>query len=281
VPVLVAVTFVFSFVGNTVELNIAAAGFVVVLPVAAGLSVAQYRLYDVDRIVSRAVTYVVMSALLAGSYLAVLYVVGRTLGGLAGNSRSAAVAATLAAVAVAAPSYRHVQESVDRRFNRRRFEALQLRAAHANGDQARLQHTVQHGIGEIQVAIAELRELANGLHPTALSSSGLAGALDDLASHSPIPVTLAVTEERFLTEVETTAWFIACEAIANAVKHASPSAIGVTIESRSGSDGQGGADPTGTGLRGIADRAEALGGFLHVESDRAGGTSVHAELPCA
>jgi signal transduction histidine kinase len=430
VPVLVAVTFVFSYTGNTAGVGIAAGGFVVVLPVAAGLSVAQYRLFDVDRIVSRAVTYVVMSALLAGSYLAVLYAVGRTLGGLAGSSRSAAVAATLAAVAVAAPSYRCIQESVDRRFNRRRFDALnvirrfvrdpvagvtvqdalcealndetvtvaywvdsrqtwvngegqavepaagsvavdrhgrpvaqvafdvtraernlveaavveataeldnarlradlalrllevqesrariatsqvaerqriernlhdgaqqrllalalQLRAAHANGDQARLQQTVQHGIGEIQVAIAELRELANGLHPSALSSGGLAGALDELASRSPIPVTLAVTEERFGAEVETTAWFIACEAIANAVKHASPSAIGVTVESRSGrlhicvrDDGRGGADPTGTGLRGIADRAEALGGLLFVQGGHPGGTHVHAELPCA
>jgi signal transduction histidine kinase len=430
VPVLVAVTFVFSSTGNTVGLNIAAGGFVVVLPVAAGLSVAQYRLYDVDRILSRAVTYVVMSALLAASYLAVLYAVGRTLGGLAGSSRSAAVAATLAAVAVAAPSYRHVQESVDRRFNRRRFEALsvirrfvrdpvagitvqdalrealnddtvtvayrvdsrqtwvtgegqavepaggsvavdrhgrpvarvafdvaraernlveaaaaeataeldnarlradlalhllevqesrariatsqvaerqriernlhdgaqqrllalalQLRAAHANGDPARLRQTVQNGIREIQIAIAELRELANGLHPSALSSGGLAGALDDLASGSPIPVTLAVTEERFPAEVETTAWFIACEAITNAVKHASPSTIGVTVESRSGrlhicvrDDGRGGADPTGTGLRGIADRAEALGGLLFIDSDHAAGTRVRAELPCA
>jgi signal transduction histidine kinase len=429
VPVLVAVTFVLSYVGNTVGLIITAGGFVVVLPVAAGLSVAQYRLYDVDRIVSRAVTYVVMSALLAASYLAVLYAVGRTLGGLASSSRSATVAATLAAVAVAAPSYRHVQESVDRRFNRRRFEALsiirrftrepvagvtvqdalrealnddtvtvaywvdsrqtwvtgdgqaaepaagsvaidrygrpvarvafdvarteqnlveaaaaeataeldnarlradlalrllevqesrariatsqvaerqriernlhdgaqqrllalalQLRAAHGNGDQAGLRQTVQHGIGEIQVAIAELRELANGLHPSALSSGGLAGALDDLASRSPIPVTLAVTEARFPAEVETTAWFIACEAITNAVKHASPSTIGVTVESRSGrlhicvrDDGQGGADPTGTGLRGIADRAEALGGLLIVQNHHAGGTCVHAELPC-
>jgi signal transduction histidine kinase len=155
------------------------------------------------------------------------------------------------------------------------------------GDCGRLQRTVQHGIGEIQVAIAELRELANGLHPSALSSGGLAGALDDLASRSPIPVTLAVTEERFTPEAETTAWFIACEAIANAVKHASPSTIGVTVESRSGrlhicvrDDGQGGADPTGTGLRGIADRSEALGGLLFIESDRADGTRVHAELPC-
>jgi signal transduction histidine kinase len=430
VPVLVAVTFVFSALHNTVGLNLAAGGFVVVLPVAAGLSVAQYRLYDVDRIMSRAVTYVVMSGMLAASYLAVIYAVGRTLGGLAGSSRSAAVAATLAAVAVAAPSYRHVQESVDRRFNRRRFEALsvirrfmrdpaaavtvqdalrealndatvtvaywvesrqtwvtgegqpvepaagslavdrhgrpvaqvafdadrterrlaeaaaaeataeldnarlradlalhllevhesrariatsqvlerqriernlhdgaqqrllalalQLRAAHANGDQARLRQAVQHGIAEIQVAIAELRELANGLHPSALSSGGLASALDDLASRSPIHVTLAVTEERFPAEVETTAWFIACEAITNAVKHANPSGIGVTVESRSGrlhicirDDGRGGADPTGTGLRGIADRAEALGGLLCVDSDHAGGTRVHAELPCA
>lgn len=78
--------------------------------------------------------------------------------------------------------------------------ALQLRAAHANGDQARLQQTVQHGIGEIQVAIAELRELANGLHPSALSSAGLAGALDELASRSPIPGVIIADDSVLLRE---------------------------------------------------------------------------------
>ena len=147
---------------------------------------------------------------------------------------------------------------------------------------------MHHAIAEIQVAIAELRELANGLHPSALSSDGLAGALDDLAARSPIPITLAATEERFGAEVETTAWFIACEAVTNAVKHANPSAIEVTVESRAGrlhicisDDGRGGADPAGTGLRGIADRAEALGGRLLIESGHTGGTRIHAELPCA
>ncbi len=125
VPVLVAATFVFSYANNTVGLDVTAGGFVIALPVAAGLSVAQYRLYDVDRIVSRAVTYLVMSVLLAAAYAAVVYTAGRALGSLAG-SRGAAVAATLVAVAVVAPSYRYVQESMDRRFSRRRFDALSV-----------------------------------------------------------------------------------------------------------------------------------------------------------
>jgi signal transduction histidine kinase len=165
--------------------------------------------------------------------------------------------------------------------------ALQLRAAHTNGDQARLRQSVQQGIAEIQTAIAELRDLANGLHPSALAGGGLAGALDDLAARSPVPVTLSVTDERFAPGVESTAWFIACEAITNAIKHANPSEITVTVRPHAGrlsvgvsDNGRGGADPTGAGLRGITDRAEALGGLLSVDSD-ATGTRIHADLPCA
>jgi signal transduction histidine kinase len=115
----------------------------------------------------------------------------------------------------------------------------------------------------------------------------LAAALDELAARSPVLVRLETTPERFAPEVEETAWFIACEALTNAVKHAAPRSVSIStcrsderlrlvIED----DGIGGADPSGSGLRGIADRAEAAGGRLSVQPRGEHGTIVVAELPC-
>jgi signal transduction histidine kinase len=101
-----------------------------------------------------------------------------------------------------------------------------------------------------------------------------------------VPVLLKVPDERFTAEVEATAWFIACEAVVNAVKHGSPTTITITVARQAQhvvvdilDDASGGADPNGQGLRGIADRAESIGGVLVVRSN-ACGTSIHAELPC-
>jgi signal transduction histidine kinase len=119
-----------------------------------------------------------------------------------------------------------------------------------------------------------------------LTDGGLAAALDDLATRSPVPVTLAATEERFGPRVEETAWFIACEAVANAVKHAAPQSVAISTTRRNGclrlvieDDGIGGADPMGNGLRGLADRAEVAGGALTVRPGNGRGTVVTAELP--
>ncbi len=410
-------------------LAVATSGFISLVPIAAGLSIARYHLYDVERVLSRAVTYLLVSAVLAATFAVVVGTAGRLIGDRTGDSQLPAVLGTLAAVAVAAPAYRAFQEAVDRRFNRRRFDtlrlirayvrepspritveavlrdalgdpalrtvywvddrrqwvtgdgrgvrpgeadvlvrrherpvasirydetavarelveaaaqeatpelenaglraaialqltevresrariaaaqlterrrierdlhdgaqqrllalALQLRAAQVNGDVDRLRDAAGAGAEEIQAAVVELRELANGLHPAVLGESGLAAALDDLASRLPVPVELRATEQRFSAQVEATAWFIACEAISNAVKHSGATRIDVDVEAgdslltvRVGDDGCGSADPDGTGLRGIADRAEAAGGRLAVRARDGGGTTVTAELPC-
>jgi signal transduction histidine kinase len=165
--------------------------------------------------------------------------------------------------------------------------ALQLRAAEVSQNPDRAWHTIDTAVDQLQQAVGELRDLANGLHPAALSDGGLVAALDDLADRTPLPMRLAVTADRFAPEVEAAAWFIACEAVANAVKHAAPRSVAIWVRQKDdllqleiADDGVGGADPAGQGLRGIADRAEAAGGRLAVEARPGGGTVVIAELPC-
>jgi signal transduction histidine kinase len=399
-----------------------------IIPLAVGLSVEQHHLYDVDRLVSRAVTWLVLTAAVIGTYVVVVVFVGQSIG-RAGDSAIPAVVATLAAVSVAGPLRRGIQDALDRRFNRRRFEtlamlrafarepmpnltveqalraatgdptlrvaywigeretwvneaglpvapsaagvpaqrrgetvsvvsfdpaaldrptvaaavaevlaelenarlraaitlqlvevresrariveaqlaerhrierdlhdgaqqrllglAMQLRAVEMSGDTGRMRATVATAVDELQVAVRELRELANGLRPAVLTDGGLAAALDDLATRSPVPVRLETTRERFAPAVEETAWFIACEAVANAVKHAAPRVVAISACRQDDwlrlvieDDGVGGADPAGSGLRGIADRAEAAGGWLAVRPCGARGTAVIAELPC-
>jgi signal transduction histidine kinase len=141
---------------------------------------------------------------------------------------------------------------------------------------------------ELRLALAELRELARGIHPVILSEAGLGPALASLAERSPIPATVgAAPPDRLPARVEETAYYVASEALANAAKHAH--ATTVTISARQyeaglvveiGDDGVGGADPNGSGLRGLADRVAALDGRLQVHSPAGAGTCVTAELPC-
>jgi signal transduction histidine kinase len=144
-------------------------------------------------------------------------------------------------------------------------------------------------VDELQRAVEELRELAHGLHPSVLTQSGLAAALESLAATTPVPVTIEETPtERLPEAVEAAAYFVACEALANAVKHADASRITISAARHDGrlvievvDDGVGGADATGSGLRGLADRVEAHGGRFRVESREGEGTRVIGELPCA
>ena len=137
-------------------------------------------------------------------------------------------------------------------------------------------------------ALQELRDLARGIHPPILADRGLAAAISALADRSPLPVDVdADVSERPAPAVETAAYFVAAEALANAAKHASPSAVHVRIARRGGllsltieDDGVGGADPAGPGLRGLRQRVEALDGTLTVDSPAGGPTIVSAELPC-
>ena len=142
---------------------------------------------------------------------------------------------------------------------------------------------------ELAHSLAELRELARGIHPAVLEH-GLAPALDALATRSPVSTSVAFEpDERLPEPVELAAYFVACEALANVAKYAGASAVGIRVW-HSGAlahieiadDGVGGAtDNGGTGLRGLADRVEALDGHLSVTSPPGRGTTVHAELPCA
>jgi signal transduction histidine kinase len=425
-PVLVVVAFVAAKYDNDSLVNVAAAGFVTLLPVGAGLAVSRYHLYDVDRILSRAMGYLAASLAVAGTYAVVVVLVGRAVGGLASRSPLAVASATLAAAAAARPVYTAAREMIDRRFSRRRYDALrkvrqfvekpyagttvehvlrtavddpalvvaywvvdraewvtgagqvtvageddvvvhrggrqvasirhssdpelvrsvageaapeldnaglraavtlqleEVRASRAriagaqlaerrrierdlhdgaqqrllalaahlqagllNGSPERMAAALELGVAESRLAVTELRELANGLHPSVLSDGGLSAALDDLALRLPVRIRMDPPERRYAAQVEATAWFVVCEAVTNALKHAGPATVDVHVAHTEAflhltivDDGHGGADPSGAGLRGLADRAEAAGGQLLVLAGEPVGTRVEVTLPC-
>jgi signal transduction histidine kinase len=143
---------------------------------------------------------------------------------------------------------------------------------------------------ELRRSLAELRELAHGIHPAILSQNGVGAAVRSLADRSPVPVELGtVPDGRFPPEVEATAYFVVSEALANVAKHAGASRVRIDLEDTGDrltidirDDGIGGATlQRGSGLRGLADRVEAVGGRIDVRSEIGAGSTVHAEIPCA
>jgi signal transduction histidine kinase len=142
-------------------------------------------------------------------------------------------------------------------------------------------------VAEIGRAIEDLRTIAAGVRPPRLDE-GLAAALADLARGAPVPVELETTQERLPVEIEAAAYFVVCEAVTNAVKHASPSRVRVEAMVANGAlrlvvadDGVGGATVAkGTGLVGLTDRVEAQGGTLLIHSPPGVGTRIEAEIPC-
>ncbi|HEX6744407.1 MAG TPA: GAF domain-containing protein [Solirubrobacteraceae bacterium] len=165
--------------------------------------------------------------------------------------------------------------------------AVRMAARRANDDPAL--RTMLDGAGdELTLALEELRELARGLHPAVLSDHGLCAAVEAVAERAPLPVTVDVPiDERLPETVEAAAYFVVCEALTNVAKYAHASAARVRVERSDGhatvevvDDGVGGADERdGSGLRGLADRVEALGGRLVVTSPVGEGTAVRARLP--
>jgi signal transduction histidine kinase len=134
-----------------------------------------------------------------------------------------------------------------------------------------------------------LREFARGIHPAVVSGHGLAVALEQLTARAPIPVRLTVVvDERLPEAIEVAAYYLVSESLANVAKHANATTATVEVGRTHGQvvveivdDGVGGADSErGSGLRGLADRVEALGGRLRVWSPIGGGTRVKAEIPC-
>jgi len=142
-------------------------------------------------------------------------------------------------------------------------------------------------VDEVGAAIGDLRQIAAGVRPARLDD-GLAAALRDLARTSPVPVEVVAPRDRVAASVEAAAYFVACEAVTNAVKHASPSKVAVRAFRENGTlrvsvddDGVGGAVVRrGSGLAGLRDRVAAHGGTLTIESPRGGGTHLEAEIPC-
>jgi signal transduction histidine kinase len=143
---------------------------------------------------------------------------------------------------------------------------------------------------EIAYSLGELRDVARGLHPAVLSGHGLAVAVESLAASAPLPVRLASDVDGRLPEpVEVAGYYVVAEGLANVAKHAEASSAHVLLARtprrllvKVVDDGVGGADTErGSGLRGLADRVEALGGRLRVWTPAGGGTRVEAEIPCA
>jgi PAS domain S-box-containing protein len=141
---------------------------------------------------------------------------------------------------------------------------------------------------ELAHALEELRELARGLHPAILSDHGLLAAVEALAQRAPLPVEVEIRlEQRLPEQVEAAAYYVVAEALANVAKYAKASRARVRVHRAHGlalvevaDDGIGGADERGgSGLRGLVDRVEALGGRLSLASPVGAGTTVRAELP--
>jgi PAS domain S-box-containing protein len=166
--------------------------------------------------------------------------------------------------------------------------SVRIAAGRAEDDPA-LRAMLDRAGDELALALEELRELARGLHPAILSDHGLRAAIETLADRAPVPVEVDVTLDgaRLPETIEAAAYYVVAEALTNMAKHARASEARVRVHRNDGrayvevvDDGVGGADEAGgSGLRGLVDRVEALGGLLTVSSPEGAGTRVRAELP--
>jgi|Tabmets5t2r1_1033131.scaffolds.fasta_scaffold02438_2 signal transduction histidine kinase len=168
--------------------------------------------------------------------------------------------------------------------------ALTLRAVEAQltNDPDAARHQLAGAREELALALDELRDLARGIHPAVLRDRGLGPALDALAARAPVTVQVAALPgDRLPEPVETAAYYLVAEALTNVARHAHASVVTVSLTRIGDSvrievrdDGSGGADTGhGSGLRGLADRLEALGGRLELDSPPGAGTILIGELP--
>ena len=141
---------------------------------------------------------------------------------------------------------------------------------------------------ELGQVLAELRDLAHGIHPASLVQGGLAAALEEVAGRLPLPIDLQVAPDRVRPAAEAAAYFAACEALTNAVKHAAAHHVAVSVrvtaahlEMEITDDGAGGADPAGGGLASLVDRVGAVDGEAEIDSPPGKGTRITVRIPCA
>ena len=166
---------------------------------------------------------------------------------------------------------------------------LQLVRASLRRDPEATEQLVQIAADDLKQALAELRELARGIHPAILSDRGLAAALRALVERAPVPVTLTrIPDARLPDAIEAAIYYVVAEAITNVAKYAHATHANVAVERSHGiatvvisDDGVGGAKPgAGSGLVGLTDRVEALSGRLRLESTPGRGTRLSAQIPC-
>jgi signal transduction histidine kinase len=164
---------------------------------------------------------------------------------------------------------------------------LRLTESRVPEELSELRAEIGRNADDLSAVVDELRELARGIHPAILAEGGLAPALRTLVRRSSVPVELDIaTAARFPRPVELAAYYVVSEALTNATKHANGSYVSVSLAEREGvlelsvrDDGVGGADPRGSGLIGLRDRVEALGGTIEVTSPRGAGTTVLVRFP--
>jgi signal transduction histidine kinase len=207
------------------------------------------------------------------------------------ESRSELAASRRRIVAAADEARRRIERDLHD-GTQQRLVSLTLAARTAEADAAAgrgdLEAELSRLAGGLADAMTELQELSRGIHPAVLSERGLGPALRTLARRSAVPVELDVTADaRYPEPVEIAAYYIASEALANTMKHAQASHIEMSLAARDGhlqlsvrDDGVGGVDPArGSGLTGLADRVEALGGLIQVHSAAGTGTHIMVDLP--
>jgi signal transduction histidine kinase len=215
------------------------------------------------------------------------------------NSMAASLEASRAALAASRARIVRAADETRRRIERDLHDgiqqrlvalALDLRVAQADvpAERSELRGRLGRIIDALTGALDELREVSRGIHPAILSEGGLGPALKTLARRSSIPVQVAVTVEARLPEpVEVAAYYVVAEALTNTAKHSQASAARVSAQLRADAlhlsirdDGVGGADPArGSGLVGLTDRVQALGGTIIVDSPQGQGTALEIDLP--
>ncbi|MGX6605023.1 sensor histidine kinase [Micromonosporaceae bacterium Da 78-11] len=267
--------------------RVAIAFVVTALPAAICVAILRYRLDDIDIIVNRTLVYGVLTVLLAAGYAVTALALGTALGGR--RSPWVTAGATLAVAAAFRPLRARIQDAVDRRFRRARYDALtrvdafldDLRAGRAEPEmlQQLLRDVTAQPDLEVRYLLPDTGQQIDGGGRDLVGGPG-EGRLERSVQRAGVP--LAVVH------AEATAYFVACEALTNAVKHSAATGVELPTERLDGhlvmtvrDNGVGGARPShGTGLRGLSDRVAAHGGRMRVDSPDGIGTTLIAELPC-
>jgi signal transduction histidine kinase len=164
--------------------------------------------------------------------------------------------------------------------------SLQLADQRLDSDPTGARRLLREALGHARDGLQDLRELAAGMHPSILTNRGLSAAVDALAQRSPLPVDIQVPDRRYPPPVEAATYFVIAEALTNTVKHACATRSHISVQEHDDTlvvdiddDGRGGANLRGSGLPGMKDRIDALGGAFHLDSPPGRGTRLRVGLP--